>query len=236
MTAALSSKKRASGQRRPKRTPQRVRTKRQIAFGSRMRDLRKAIGWTQIDLARELGVHPATIVRYEKGELAPPKSRIGLLAEKLLVNVEFLLTGSGSREETKPERDEHPMTFQLGPLTKNQALAAVRLYAPWWNDSAKALLDDGVSPRAIAEAMRWVGPEIAAATSSWPKARVPIASRDRIGEIILMIVRLVAEGLSPRESGSREIERSSNSAAKLEPRHTNVERDRHGVILWKGSH
>lgn len=42
-----------------------------LPFGQRIRDLRRAMGWTQRDVAKQIGVSPRTIIRYEQGRSAP---------------------------------------------------------------------------------------------------------------------------------------------------------------------
>jgi len=42
-----------------------------LPFGQRLRDVRRALGWTQRYIASELGVSARTIIRYEQGRSAP---------------------------------------------------------------------------------------------------------------------------------------------------------------------
>ena len=48
--------------------------RRDIAKGSptRLRAIRKQLGWTQARFAEALGVRPNTIARWERGDLVPP--------------------------------------------------------------------------------------------------------------------------------------------------------------------
>ena len=45
-----------------------------LPFGLRIRDLRRTLGWTQRDIAGQLGVSTRTIVRYEQGRSEPLQS------------------------------------------------------------------------------------------------------------------------------------------------------------------
>jgi len=42
-----------------------------LPFGQRLRDLRRALGWTQRELATQLGLSARTVIRYEQGRSAP---------------------------------------------------------------------------------------------------------------------------------------------------------------------
>ena len=55
--------------------------------GAQIRDLRKALGYTQARLAEELGVTANTVARYEREELrpSPPVLKLLKLLELLLV-------------------------------------------------------------------------------------------------------------------------------------------------------
>jgi putative transcriptional regulator len=46
---------------------------------TQMKDLRKALGYTQAKLAEELGVTANTVARYERGELRPSPPVLKLL-------------------------------------------------------------------------------------------------------------------------------------------------------------
>ena len=56
------------------------------AFGARVREIRKALGWSQADLARELGhalnreVNPLTVTRVESGKRPVPVPEVVALA------------------------------------------------------------------------------------------------------------------------------------------------------------
>jgi DNA-binding transcriptional regulator YiaG len=45
-----------------------------LPFGQRLRELRGALGWTQRDVAAQLGVSARSIIRYEQGQSSPIQS------------------------------------------------------------------------------------------------------------------------------------------------------------------
>jgi DNA-binding XRE family transcriptional regulator len=51
----------------------------QVSFGQRLRELRRALGWTQRMAAVELGINVRTVIRHEKGQHRTPWVRIPLL-------------------------------------------------------------------------------------------------------------------------------------------------------------
>jgi putative transcriptional regulator len=53
--------------------------------GAQIKELRKALGYTQARLAEEVGVTPNTLARYERGELkpSPPVMKLLKLLEML---------------------------------------------------------------------------------------------------------------------------------------------------------
>ena len=53
----------------------------------KIRELRKAAGMTQEDLAKSIGVKRAVISKYENGTVIPPISKIEKIAAALKVNI-----------------------------------------------------------------------------------------------------------------------------------------------------
>jgi len=60
-------------------------------FGQRPRQLRKAAGWSQEDLALKCGVNPNTISSLELGQRDPQPATIAMLAKALGISVTELL-------------------------------------------------------------------------------------------------------------------------------------------------
>ncbi len=64
-------------------------------FGDRLADARAAVGMTQADLARRLGVRTATLDRWENDLSEPLAKRLNLLSGLLNVSLRWLMTGEG---------------------------------------------------------------------------------------------------------------------------------------------
>jgi len=63
------------------------------AVGARIKDLRKARGWTMKDLAGRLGVRHTHLSKYESGLHAPPLEKLVQLGDLFGVTVDYLVTG-----------------------------------------------------------------------------------------------------------------------------------------------
>lgn len=66
-------------------------------FKDRLKELRQARGLSQSELAEELKVHKMTISGYERGIRRPDFEVLDNMAEKLDVNMDYLLGASDSR-------------------------------------------------------------------------------------------------------------------------------------------
>lgn len=64
------------------------------ALGKRVKQLRKDKGWTQKELANQIGSSYAQLNKYEAGQNTPPLDRLLLLAETLDTTVDFLISGN----------------------------------------------------------------------------------------------------------------------------------------------
>lgn len=62
-------------------------------LGARIRDVRKAKGWRQIDLAQHSGVHEVHISDLERGSREVGLRTLLALAKALDVSLEFLVRG-----------------------------------------------------------------------------------------------------------------------------------------------
>jgi transcriptional regulator with XRE-family HTH domain len=71
-------------------------------FGERLVTLRKAAGFTQQELAQELGVSRRMIAYYEGETQHPPTTILPRLAQALGVSADELLNGNGRREAAPP--------------------------------------------------------------------------------------------------------------------------------------
>ena len=69
-----------------------------LPFGQRIRDVRRALRWTQRDVALELGVSRRSVIRYEQGRSAPLQSSPLLALRRLEAHAQELdNTGRASR-------------------------------------------------------------------------------------------------------------------------------------------
>jgi len=66
------------------------------AFGTRLKELRKAKGWTQKELASKVEIRFSQLNKYESGLHAPPLEKLVELADVLDTDLDYLLTGSRS--------------------------------------------------------------------------------------------------------------------------------------------
>ncbi|WP_422071402.1 helix-turn-helix domain-containing protein [Tranquillimonas rosea] len=64
-------------------------------FGDRLADARQAVGMTQEELARRLGVKLTTLQKWENDIAEPRANRLSMLAGLLNVSLRWLLTGEG---------------------------------------------------------------------------------------------------------------------------------------------
>lgn len=64
-------------------------------FGERLRHQRKAKHWTQLELARRMGIAPMEVSNYERGASKPKLERAVLLAQVLDVSTAWLVFGEG---------------------------------------------------------------------------------------------------------------------------------------------
>ena len=64
--------------------------KEKIIVGQRIRSLRKSAGLLQKEVAAECGVKELSVIRWEKGEILPNRTRLEALAAYLNTTVEYL--------------------------------------------------------------------------------------------------------------------------------------------------
>jgi len=95
-------------------------------FGARLAALRKAAGYTQVELAEELGLSQRMIAYYESPRAYPPAELLPAMAKALGVRIEALL-GTGPLPKTpKPTNTRLQRRLQqiekLGAREKRQIL------------------------------------------------------------------------------------------------------------------
>ena len=68
------------------------------AFGTRVKQLRKARDWSQKQLAGQLDIRFRLLNKYEGGQHIPPPETLIKLADTLGTSVDYLLTGNPQQE------------------------------------------------------------------------------------------------------------------------------------------
>lgn len=74
-------------------------------FGERLTALRKAAGFTQVELAAELGISQRMVAYYESPQATPPANLLPAIANALGVSIDELFGRSGKRRLVKQEGD-----------------------------------------------------------------------------------------------------------------------------------
>lgn len=68
-------------------------------LGARIATLRRAMGWSQGELAQHLQVSPSAVGMYEQGRREPSAETLVSLSRLFHVTLDYLLTGQPSEEE-----------------------------------------------------------------------------------------------------------------------------------------
>lgn len=77
----------------------------EVSFGERLASLRKAAGFTQIELAAELGVSQRMAAYYESPAATPPANLLPQIATALGVTIDEMLGRVAKRKLAKQEGD-----------------------------------------------------------------------------------------------------------------------------------
>jgi transcriptional regulator with XRE-family HTH domain len=80
-------------------------TKEAASFGERLAGLRKAAGFTQVELAAELGVSQRMVAYYESPQATPPANLLPQIAAALGVSIDELFGVSAKRRLVKQDGD-----------------------------------------------------------------------------------------------------------------------------------
>lgn len=96
-------------------------------FGERLATLRKAAGFTQVELAAELGISQRMVAYYESPQAAPPATLLPSIANALGVSIDELFGRSGKRRLVKQDGDSRLRRRllaieKLEPAEKRQVL------------------------------------------------------------------------------------------------------------------
>lgn len=71
-------------------------------FGRRLAELRKAAGYTQVELAEEIGVTQRVISYFEVETSHPPTTLLPLIAQALRITTDALLGATPVKQAAKP--------------------------------------------------------------------------------------------------------------------------------------
>ncbi|QCX49361.1 XRE family transcriptional regulator [Ralstonia pseudosolanacearum] len=99
-------------------------------FGERLATLRKAAGFTQVELAAELGISQRMVAYYESPQAAPPANLLPAIATALGVSIDELFGRSGKRRLVKQDGDSRLRRRllaieKLDPAEKRQVLQLI---------------------------------------------------------------------------------------------------------------
>lgn len=61
-----------------------------------LKEIRKKLGLSQVEIAKELGMHAVQYGTYERGDRKPSAEVFEKLVKKYNVNINYLLTGEGA--------------------------------------------------------------------------------------------------------------------------------------------
>jgi transcriptional regulator with XRE-family HTH domain len=90
-------------------------------FGVRLVELRKAAGFTQTELANELGITRRMIAYYEGETEHPPSNLLPGLAQALGVTIEVLLGATPAKKTAKPKPNDSRLQRRLQQIEKLEA-------------------------------------------------------------------------------------------------------------------
>ncbi len=83
----------------------RTQNEQPASFGQRLAELRKAAGFTQVELAAELGISQRMVAYYESPNATPPANLLPAIATALGVSIDDLFGRSAKRRLAKQEGD-----------------------------------------------------------------------------------------------------------------------------------
>lgn len=83
----------------------RIGTQENASFGQRLAERRKAAGYTQVELAAELGISQRMVAYYESPHSAPPANLLPQIAAVLGVSIDDLFGRTNKRRLAKQDGD-----------------------------------------------------------------------------------------------------------------------------------
>jgi len=117
-----------------------------IAFGLRIRELRKTLGMTQNDFAVQIGLTQNTITKYETGLRSPSNQIVISICREFNVSEAWLRTGKG--EVFNPMSEDEELDLYIGRISggddsfkKNLIKSLCKLSEDEW-DVIKKIVED----------------------------------------------------------------------------------------------
>lgn len=83
----------------------RIQTEESTSFGQRLAELRRAAGFTQVELAAELGISQRMMAYYESPSATPPANLLPGIATALGVSIDDLFGRAAKRRLVKQDGD-----------------------------------------------------------------------------------------------------------------------------------
>ena len=81
-----------------------------MEFSERLKNLRKQAGFTQVDVAKKLGISQQAYASWERGSKKPTQDNLVKIAQILNVSVDYLV---GNLYETSDELDDIELLFRM---------------------------------------------------------------------------------------------------------------------------
>lgn len=105
-------------------------------LGTRILQLRKNKGWSQTDLANEVGISYAQIGRYETKDAQPPAEVLKNIADALDTTVDFLLNGNTGDKASAALQDAELIRYfkEIENMPADDKEALVRVIAAFIRD------------------------------------------------------------------------------------------------------
>ncbi len=111
-----------------------------LLIGDRIREARKKVGLSQVDLAKRVGVTQPAVANWESGVHDPRRLMLAKIGEALQVAPDWLASGARSMVEA----DKHPAAAYIRrPLQHTPVIS--------FADAARLLADPRADPHAMAE-------------------------------------------------------------------------------------
>lgn len=75
-------------------------------LGARIAALRRAVGWSQAELAQKLQISASAVGMYEQGRREPAAEQLVRMAALFEVSVDYLLTGKPENEQQRQQAQQ----------------------------------------------------------------------------------------------------------------------------------